>query len=165
VGRHHSSNWMGAAQETSALCGRQVGRPRWRRSRDARCVDGPGVSLPLAPDEPSGADSDRSAGTPIDRTPSCRSRVLRQVVAATNIAARSRRAADRQESFAEMPAVCIMDAGNKQVVILADRLLPPPKHGVMGPGASIACGQGALEKYFRRAGCPHCLRQSRFLGG
>jgi hypothetical protein len=41
-----------------------------------------------------------------------------------------------------MPTVCIMDAGNEQVVILADCMLPPPKHGVMVPGASVACGQG-----------------------
>ena len=47
-------------------------------------------------------------------------------VAATNIAAQIRgEQPTKQESFAEMPAVCIMDAGNNGVVILADRMLPP----------------------------------------
>jgi hypothetical protein len=79
----------------------------------------------LTPDEPPGGDSDRSPGTPTDRTPSCRSRV----VAAGR--GRQHRRLDlggqptRQESFAEMPTVCITDAGNKQVVILADRMPPP----------------------------------------
>jgi hypothetical protein len=80
----------------------------------------------LTPDEPPGGDSDRSPGTPTDRTPSCRSRVV-----AAGRGRHQHRRLDlggqptRQESFAEMPTVCITDAGNKRVVILADRMPPP----------------------------------------
>jgi sulfide:quinone oxidoreductase len=70
-------------------------------------------------------------------------------VAATNIAAQIRGEQPvKRESFAEMPAVCIMDAGNNGVVILADRMLPPRKHGVMIPGPQSHAAKVAFEKYF-----------------
>ena len=70
-------------------------------------------------------------------------------VAATNIAAQIRgQQPTKRESFAEMPAVCIMDAGNNGVVILADRMLPPRKHGVMIPGPQSHAAKLAFEKYF-----------------
>jgi sulfide:quinone oxidoreductase len=70
-------------------------------------------------------------------------------VAATNIAAQVRGGQPvKRESFAEMPAVCIMDAGNNGVVILADRMLPPRKHGVMIPGPQSHAAKVAFEKYF-----------------
>src|SRR5215831_17687295 len=34
----------------------------------------------------------------------------------------------------DMPAVCVMDTGNNGVIILADKMLPPRKHGVLIPG-------------------------------
>ena len=47
-------------------------------------------------------------------------------VAATNIAAQIRgEEPTRRRTSATCPAVCIMDAGNNGVVILADRMLPP----------------------------------------
>jgi sulfide:quinone oxidoreductase len=70
-------------------------------------------------------------------------------VAATNIAAQLRgQQPTKRESFAEMPAVCIMDAGNNGVVILADRMLPPRKHGVLVPGPQSHAAKVAFEKYF-----------------
>ncbi len=70
-------------------------------------------------------------------------------VAATNIASQIRgEAPARRESFAEIPAVCIMDAGNNGVVILADHMLPPRKHGVMIPGPQSHAAKIAFEKYF-----------------
>jgi len=70
-------------------------------------------------------------------------------VAATNIASQIRgEAPARRESFGEIPAVCIMDAGNNGVVILADHMLPPRKHGVMIPGPQSHAAKIAFEKYF-----------------
>jgi sulfide:quinone oxidoreductase len=70
-------------------------------------------------------------------------------VAATNIASQIRgEEPTREESFGDIPAVCIMDAGNNGVVILADKMLPPRKHGVMIPGPQSHAAKIAFEKYF-----------------
>jgi sulfide:quinone oxidoreductase len=70
-------------------------------------------------------------------------------VAAANIASQIRgEEPARRESFADIPAVCIMDAGNNGVVILADHMLPPRKHGVMIPGPQSHAAKIAFEKYF-----------------
>ena len=70
-------------------------------------------------------------------------------VAAENIAAQIRgREPSREENFGDIPAVCIMDAGNNGVVILADHMLPPRKHGVMIPGPQSHAAKLAFEKYF-----------------
>jgi sulfide:quinone oxidoreductase len=78
-------------------------------------------------------------------------------VAADNIAAQIRRQQpSREENFASIPAVCIMDAGNNGVIILADHMLPPRKHGVMIPGPQSHAAKLAFEKYFlwkTRKGC------------
>src|SRR5215207_6874743 len=52
------------------------------------------------------------------------------------------------DNIADMPAVCIMDAGNNGVIILADHMLPPRKHGVMIPGPQSHAAKLAFEKYF-----------------
>jgi sulfide:quinone oxidoreductase len=70
-------------------------------------------------------------------------------VAATNIASQIRgEDPTKEENFSDIPAVCIMDAGNNGVVILADRMLPPRKHGVMIPGPQSHAAKLAFEKYF-----------------
>ena len=70
-------------------------------------------------------------------------------VAADNIAAQIRGLQpSREENFASIPAVCIMDAGNNGVIILADHMLPPRKHGVMIPGPQSHAAKLAFEKYF-----------------
>jgi NADH dehydrogenase FAD-containing subunit len=70
-------------------------------------------------------------------------------VAADNIVAQIRGdAPTREENFGDIAAVCIMDAGNNGVVILADKMLPPRKHGVMIPGPQSHAAKIAFEKYF-----------------
>lgn len=70
-------------------------------------------------------------------------------VAASNIAAQIRgEQPTREENFGDIPAVCIMDAGNNGVLILADKMLPPRKHGVMIPGPQSHAAKIAFEKYF-----------------
>jgi NADH dehydrogenase FAD-containing subunit len=70
-------------------------------------------------------------------------------VAATNIAAQIRGdAPTAHKRFGDIPAVCVMDAGNNGVMILADKMLPPRKAGVLIPGPQAHAAKLLFEKYF-----------------
>jgi sulfide:quinone oxidoreductase len=70
-------------------------------------------------------------------------------VAAKNIAAQIKGEQPTHEKlFGDIPAVCIMDAGNNGVLILADKMLPPRKHGMLIPGPQNHLAKVGFEKYF-----------------
>lgn len=69
-------------------------------------------------------------------------------VAAANIGSQIRgEEPAAHKEFGEIPAICVMDAGNNGVMILADAMLPPRKHGVLIPGPQNHAMKLGFEKY------------------
>jgi sulfide:quinone oxidoreductase len=69
--------------------------------------------------------------------------------AAKNIAACIRGdAPTAHKSFGDIRAICVLDAGNNGVMILADKMLPPRKAATLIPGPQSHAAKIMFEKYF-----------------
>ncbi len=69
-------------------------------------------------------------------------------VAAENIVSQIQgKPATKEQAFGEIPALCIMDAGNNGISLLGDHMLKPRKAAILIPGPQNHAMKIALEKY------------------
>ena len=70
-------------------------------------------------------------------------------VAAANIASQiAGLVPTREKPFAEIPALCVMDAGNNGIMLLGDHMLKPRRAAMLIPGPQNHAIKVGLEKYF-----------------
>jgi len=70
-------------------------------------------------------------------------------VAAHNVAAHIEgKPSAKEKAFGDIPAVCVMDAGNMGVMIFSEKMLPPRKHELLIPGPQAHWAKLAFEKYY-----------------
>ena len=70
-------------------------------------------------------------------------------VAAANIASQiAGLVPTREKPFSEIPALCVMDAGNNGIMLLGDHMLKPRRAAMLIPGPQNHAIKVGLEKYF-----------------
>ncbi len=54
----------------------------------------------------------------------------------------------KEKTWGEIPGLCIMDAGKKEVIIFSNHLFKPRTFAIMLPNVFYDLGKVMLEKYF-----------------
>lgn len=74
--------------------------------------------------------------------------MMARVAAKNIVSAVKGEALEAHKEFKDMPAVCVMDAGNNGVMILGDKMLADKKKGILVPGPQNHLFKLGFEKYF-----------------